>query len=182
LGNERSWFLRYSKSFDYMTQNPKTGYFFLGGGVLQGDAHGVSDVGNPNDREHNFLSRCHLTGVLPRLFTAGSSDDGHSILKSSWTGTMGYSCDGRPWVGRLPSRISGRSVKVKYGTRECGEWIAAGFCGSGMVYCWMSGQALAAMMGGKTPGWFPEALLPTEKRFQSCDVSDLAGFFFEMMA
>jgi glycine/D-amino acid oxidase-like deaminating enzyme len=165
-----------------MTQSPKTGLFFLGGGVLQGDAQGFSDVGNPNDDEQNFLSRCHLTGVLPRLFTAGSSDNGYSILKSSWTGVMGYSCDGRPWVGRLPLMISGRSVKAKGEALGCGEWIAAGFCGAGMVSCWRSGQALAAMICGETPGWFPEVMLPTEKRFQSCDASDFAGFFFAMMA
>jgi hypothetical protein len=37
------------------------------------------------------------------------------------------------------------------------------------------------MIAGETPGWFPEALLPTEERFKSGDASDLAGVFFSMM-
>lgn len=179
LGNERSWLLRYGKAYDYMTQNPKTGLFFLGGGIFQGDAYGVSDTGNPNDSEQNFLSRSHLTGVLPRLFTAGSEGDAYAILKSSWTGVMGYSCDGRPWVGKLPYSISGRNVKLD--ASQYGEWIAAGFCGAGMVFCWRSGRALAAMIRGENPDWLPEALLPTEKRFHSGSASDIAGLFFEMM-
>lgn len=75
----------------------------------------------------------HLQTVLPRFF--GKSVDAPWRLVSSWSGIMGYSADGLPLVGRLPSALTGRTGE--------GEWIAAAFNGYGMANCLMSGERLA---------------------------------------
>ena len=177
LGRERSWLLRYSKGYDYLTQNPKTGDYFLGGGALQG---GLEDIGNAADDEQSFLALCHLSGALPRMFgPAGGSGALSSTLKASWTGTLGFSCDGRPWVGKLPESLSERQPRFAEGVRG-GEWIAAGYCGSGMVYCWKSGQGIASMILGHDMSWFPESLLVTEQRFRSSDARDMAAYWLDL--
>lgn len=72
---------------------------------------------------------------------------------------MGYSADGLPLVGRLPSALTGRTGE--------GEWIAAAFNGYGMANCLMSGEALALMMlGDNVSDWLPEAYGLDEKRLQ----------------
>lgn len=171
-----------------MTQNAEAGLFFLGGVTFQGGNGGLDDVGNPADDEQTFLARCHLTGLLPRLLARDAEcektpaeDLGIAVLKSSWTGIMGFSCDGRPWVGKLSEGLSGRRPNVVQGA-SAGEWVAAGFCGSGMVYCWGSGRAVSAMIRSENIDWFPRTLLPTEARFQRSGPKDVATYFFELSA
>lgn len=177
FGSERSWLLRSSKGYDYLTQNPATGDYFLGGGALQG---GLNDIGNPADDEQSFLALCHLSGALPRMFGNGLGQNSlSSVLKASWTGTLGFSCDGRPWVGRLPDKICERYPGCSKGAAG-GEWIAAGFCGSGMVYCWKSGRALADMILGRDASWLPESLLPTEKRLKASAAEDMAAYWLDL--
>lgn len=81
LGNERSWILRHGKGFDYMTQNGVSGEYFLGGGTFQGGNAGLDDIGNPADDEENFLSRCHLRGVLASLFEPGVGKSSHPRMQ-----------------------------------------------------------------------------------------------------
>lgn len=177
LGSTRSWLPRYSKGYDYLTQNPATGDYFLGGGALQG---GLDDIGNSADNEQSFLALCHLSGALPRMFGAASGDDAlSSTVKASWTGTLGFSCDGRPWVGKLPKEITERYPRFEHGGTG-GEYIAAGYCGSGMVYCWRSGRGIADMILGRDMSWFPECLLPTESRYRSSDSRDMVAYWLDL--
>ena len=186
----QSWILEYGKGYNYMTQNASTGEYFLGGGFMQGGNSGLDNIGNPEDNQQDTLALCHLHGVLPHVFkTSESSNDQASkechgsILKSAWTGILGYSCDGRPWVGKLPSTISERRPEHLPTSSPVmpGEWIAAGFCGNGMVYCWRTGQAVASMIWkDETPEWFPESLLPTERRFQSSVAEDIAAYWLDL--
>lgn len=190
LGNERSWILRHGKGFDYMTQNGVSGEYFLGGGTFQGGNAGLDDIGNPADDEENFLSRCHLRGVLASLFEPGVGKSSHPPnaedglgepkLQHSWSGTMGFSSDGLPWVGKLPASISGRQSVDRKQAQSCGEWIAAGFCGSGMVYCWLSGKALASMITNKGADWLPREFLPTAERFRRASPESTAVQFVTM--
>jgi glycine/D-amino acid oxidase-like deaminating enzyme len=72
---------------------------------------------------------------------------------------MGFSSDGLPLVGRLPSTLTGR--------KGTGEWIAAAFNGYGMVNCLMSGEALALMiLGENVSDWLPDAYGLGEKRLR----------------
>jgi len=54
-----------------------------------------------------------------------------------WSGIMGFSRDDHPWVGPLPSQPN--------------LYIAAGFTGHGMPNTWLSGKAVAVMLGA-APG------------------------------
>lgn len=99
----------------------------------------------------------HLQHVLPRFF--GQNRNSPWRLVSSWSGIMGFSADGLPLVGRLPSALTGRKGE--------GEWIAAAFNGYGMANCLMSGEALASMMMGEpVSDWLPEAYGLGEKRLR----------------
>ncbi len=61
---------------------------------------------------------------------------------SMWTGTMGFSSDGFPWVGKLSASLTKRQLVSESGS----EWVAAAFGGGGTVHCWLSGKALAIMV------------------------------------
>lgn len=72
---------------------------------------------------------------------------------------------------------------------EPGEWIAAYFCGDGMVWAWLCGTALGIMLtggehedrprepgtpGGRLADWFPPELRASWGRVQKMDIGDLA--------
>jgi glycine/D-amino acid oxidase-like deaminating enzyme len=99
--------------------------------------------------------------------------------------------DSMPLVGPLDANLTGRDRKVqKHDAESCGEWIAAGFSGEGMVWAWLSGAALGVMIaggededlpeapgrpGGRLSEWFPRELLVSKERMRSADVSNLAN-------
>lgn len=92
-----------------------------------------------------------------------------------------------PFVGRAPKS------PVK---KDSGEWLAAGFCGEGMVWAWLCGTALAVMVlgkegenldkgvgrpGGKLEEWFPKELLSVDDaRLRRADIANLADAVDEL--
>ncbi|OCK78777.1 FAD dependent oxidoreductase [Lepidopterella palustris CBS 459.81] len=98
--------------------------------------------------------------VLGSFSTAGGSkakwERDESVVQE-WTGIMGATADGLPFVGQVPE--------------EEGLWVSAGFNGHGMVLCLKSAEALAHLVtGGKREDieWFPKSFLITESRLQNC--------------
>ena len=85
-----------------------------------------------------------------------------------WTGTLGWSADGLPWVGRVPENLAGRTSTR--GKDFSGEWMIAGFSGEGMTAAWLCGQALGEMLLAKDPNieidWFPRSVRMTERRWR----------------
>ncbi|KAJ7668313.1 FAD dependent oxidoreductase [Mycena rosella] len=184
--------------------------FMFGGGLGHGELAEqtlMSEVGLSDDRSWSLETGAYLGGALSVYFgqwgaegrvMEGKSADNSTVrslageeiddgrVKKLWTGIIGVSADGRPWVGRLPAKISGRRVasswKGKAGeiTRlaPSGEWIAAGYSGEGMVHAYMSGKALAHMLLGHTEhNELPEALLVTEARWKKAKIeSRIDGF------
>jgi glycine/D-amino acid oxidase-like deaminating enzyme len=65
-----------------------------------------------------------LKASFPRLEGIG--------LRMAWTGPMGFSLDGLPWVGEVPGRQ--------------GQFIAAGFTGHGFGLAWRCTRLLALEM------------------------------------
>lgn len=180
VGHKRSWLLRHGKGYDYMTQSPSSGDYYLGGGALQGSNGGLDAIGNPADSQQDFTALCHLRGLLSMLFEQESVQPAPNVnMQTSWTGTLGFSSDGRPWVGKIPSKMTDRHPHFA-GHATGGEWISAGFCGNGMVYCWRSGQALASMMLGRQPEYFPESLRMTQERFDSTAADDMANHWLSL--
>lgn len=163
-GGRRSWSLMQPERLDRATGAYHFGLYYLQQNAVTRDLF----VGVENQTLDEFLSsddsfvseasRDDLPSFLPRMFKAVSGDDDEKpTLKAIWSGVMGLTVDGLPLVGRLPSSATGR---------EAGEeWIAAGFQGYGMDKCWLTGEALVAMMAGKdVSDWFPSAYLITEER------------------
>ncbi|CAI7576804.1 unnamed protein product [Penicillium pancosmium] len=162
-GDSVSWGFHYPPTHDpatgrsgfglyYLGQSAKTGYFYFGGENAR-----VDDTVSADDSFVGENSVSHLQSVLPRFF--GKNESAPWKLVSSWSGIMGFSSDGLPLVGRLPSSISGRSGE--------GEWIAAAFNGYGMANCLLSGEALALMALGERVDWLPSAYGLDEKRLRN---------------
>ncbi|KAF8913663.1 FAD dependent oxidoreductase [Mucidula mucida] len=193
----RSFVFYYSTSedkWDYLTQQPQTpssnfgktphAEFMFGGGVaaeLGGSAF-FDAIGCVDDRSMHFPTQAYLGGALATYF--GEHWGGENIedeqdsrfeagrVKKAWSGILGISADMMPWVGKLPSKLSGRPT-----FEDHAEWIVAGFTGEGMTHAWISGKALASMILGreeedKLSTWFPDVFRATEKRWKRAKLED----------
>lgn len=151
----------------YMAQNARTGHVFIGG-----ETEDMDGLLNSDDSEISPRSLQTLEGILPTKFSPDVWEDGKGpTVKSKWSGIMGFTADGVPLVGRLPENATGRE--------EGGEWIAAGFNGYGMGNCWLTGEALAAMMRGHdVSAWFPECYNATSARIDSLSADQGAARMF----
>ncbi|KAG5640628.1 hypothetical protein DXG03_007889 [Asterophora parasitica] len=154
------------------------GEFMLGGG-FEGPAL-LREFGNADDTTYDEETGRYLGAALMGYFDTGrgaKEDVGgakgekrdKATVKATWGGILGISVDGKPWVGRVPSSVSGRpapaavsaegaEMKRARGLAAPGEWMAAGYTGEGMVHAWMSGRALAYMvlgLDGETAGGVP---------------------------
>lgn len=174
-GTEHSWIFNYDRGFDYLTQLPRSDageIMMFGGGFAQGEGGGIADFGISTDSELSLYADIHLSGALSAVFGRENwgSVPGPSVEKM-WTGNMGFSADGFPWVGQLPVSLTKRE---QHEQGQGAEWISAAFSGEGMVLAWLCGKALGAMLlayddelletESADLSWFPEQMLVTEKR------------------
>lgn len=102
---------------------------------------------------------------------------------NKWSGIMGFTVDAVPLVGKVPKSISGRDP----GTVQSGsEWVAAGLCGHGMAYCWLTGKAMANMVleGEEDVGdWFPrEQYACSEERLGRANLEEAVADFMQTVA
>ncbi|KAJ6092174.1 hypothetical protein N7467_004143 [Penicillium canescens] len=153
-GRDTSWSLHHAPQRDsndgrivsevyYLQQNANSGYLFFGDEKTTPAVALIS-----NDSEHQECAVEHLRDKLPALF--GLQRSATDCLISNWTGVMGFTADGLPLVGRVPSSVSGRHGQA--------EWIAAGFNGMDMSMCTQEGEAIARMaLDEDIADWFPEA-------------------------
>ncbi|KAH9933172.1 FAD dependent oxidoreductase [Epithele typhae] len=116
----------------------------LGGG---GHTSGVVDDSVTEQHYHNFLLK-----FLPEVFDTPQYEP-----EMEWTGIMGFTSIGDPFVGPLEP-LEGRSFK--------GQYISAGFSGHGMPRTFASAQSAAQMilanLHGETwaqPEWIPDRFL-----------------------
>ncbi|KAF4464001.1 fad dependent oxidoreductase [Fusarium albosuccineum] len=134
---------------DYLVQRP-SGELILGGERL-----GVPDCQVGLSRDDTFdpvvgqRLRAALHGAV-KLNPPGQADDPTLPATYEWTGIMGYSRDGYPWVGRVPTSLGG----------EDGLWISAGYTGHGMPVAARCAIAVAHEM----LGWKKDIELPAEYR------------------
>ncbi|PYI10915.1 FAD dependent oxidoreductase [Aspergillus sclerotiicarbonarius CBS 121057] len=176
-GEEHSWIFNYDRGFDYLTQLPQSEagqMMMFGGGFAQGEGGGIADLGIAADSELSLYADIHLSGALSVVF---GRDNWGSVPRASvdkmWTGNMGFSADGLPWVGQLPASLTKRGV---HGEGYGAEWVSAAFSGEGMVLAWLCGKALATMLlihddqllqtESRDLSWFPEQMLVTEERIE----------------
>jgi hypothetical protein len=170
------------KGFDYLTQLPDGEQELMFGGGREAppetDAKNGQVCRPASKGMYDVHSAAHVSGALPIYFGATNwgaegvpaaespvGDDRQirgpwaaGRVKALWSGVLSVSVDDNPWVGRIPSTISGRrsptsgvtvSEKGKRArTTDPGEWIAAGYSGEGMVHAWLCSRALALMVLG----------------------------------
>ena len=172
LGSSVSWSYLGKPSFDqttgvfstglyYAQQNARTGAIFIGG-----ESQKLSDMLSSDDtviatEAHETLSR-----ILSRVYNKDAQPVGEQRL---WSGIMGFTSDGLPLVGRLTKDLTARAGD--------GEWIAAGFNGHGMDKCWLTGEAVAEMIMGRTPEAFPKAFLVSEERCEKMGPDQALAMF-----
>lgn len=143
---------------DYLIQRgandgPSDGELLLGGGrdhdVKKG--LGVSDDGAIDEHVAGYLR-----GELGReLDSIGTREPLEANME--WTGIMGYSRDGFPWVGQVPRILGG----------GCGLWVCGGYTGHGMPVAARCGKGVVEMMMGASAGIeIPQQFIITEKRIR----------------
>ncbi|KAH9882218.1 hypothetical protein J1614_001390 [Plenodomus biglobosus] len=149
----------YKSGYDYMIPRPLptgTQHLIIGGGLGRLPHVGTSEYGTVDDTALNPRLSSYLRASLPGFFGAHnwgekSEAEENARVVHEWTGIMGATLDGRPFVGEVPGKK--------------GMWVSAGFNGHGMVLCLKVAEALVRMLGGEgVPGWFPESFLVARER------------------
>ncbi|KAK7065001.1 hypothetical protein R3P38DRAFT_2827471 [Favolaschia claudopus] len=204
----------------------RAGELLFGGGAAlggRGEAAMMENVGVADDSAVDFEIGAYLGGAMERYFEGwgaegegtanddrkqdkdeegkGKAEWGRGRMKAAWTGIIGISADGQPWVGRVPETVSGRAQpRVQHQTHSKSsatatisdpaasklaapaEWIAAGFTGEGMTHAWLAGVAVARMVLGSSGTCserdetaLPEQFLITEKRWKDTDWEAFLG-------
>jgi glycine/D-amino acid oxidase-like deaminating enzyme len=150
LPNTYSFVLEHG--YEYMIIRPpgsvNAGDIIIGGGIHQLPNDGVSVFGNTDDTAVEPTITQYLRNCTASYFGPNWGDDHvDGRVKQEWSGVMGASADGLPYVGAVPDKP--------------GLWICASFNGHGMVWCLKSAEALVEMMTGdevaqrEVEKWFP---------------------------
>ncbi|AEO64380.1 uncharacterized protein THITE_2042085 [Thermothielavioides terrestris NRRL 8126] len=149
----------YEKGYEYMVPRPEgsrfAGDIIIGGGLVRAPDDGLLEFGTTDDTTVNEVISEYLRDSAARYFgPSWGEDDPEGRVRSEWTGIMGFSPDGFPFVGEVPG--------------QRGLWTSCSFQGHGMVLCWMCAKALVEMMGGRDGDelreWFPDVFRITEER------------------
>lgn len=149
----------YDKGYEYMVSRPRgsafAGDIVMGGGLVRAPDDGLDEFGTTDDATLNRTISDYLSETTPRYFGPDwGHDDPAGRVRAEWTGIMGFSPDGFPFVGEMPG--------------QPGLWVSCSFQGHGMVLCWQSARALVDMMQGRDgeslDEWFPSAFRISEER------------------
>ncbi|KAM4067306.1 FAD dependent oxidoreductase [Hirsutella rhossiliensis] len=139
------------------------GLLILGGERLGGDK-GVSRDDEVDARVGRRLRRVLASAV--KLKPHGRRENEELVAAWEWTGIMGYSRDGHPWVGPVPERLGGGP----------GLWVCAGYSRCGMPVAPRCALAVAEMMLGRDGHvHVPTDFIVSEERLDICLVAHMAG-------
>jgi glycine/D-amino acid oxidase-like deaminating enzyme len=129
---------------DYLVQRPlsssgKGGELMFGGGRQHASSGGV---GVSDDSYTSKTAASYLRNELNHALDISPATSGKELKASyEWTGIMGFSRDGRPWVGEVSEDLGLGGGK--------GLWISAGFTGHGMPNATGCAKAIVDLMLGK---------------------------------
>ena len=154
----------YKDGYEYMIPKPLysqyppyPGDVVIGGGLGTLPDEGAEEYGITNDSTLNPSLSAYLRDCTKRYFGDGSRKVGGDrseewTVRNEWTGIMGFTGDGMPFIGPVPG--------------EEGLWVAAAFQGHGMVFCWGCAKALVKMIYGEDSGGeeFPGVFKVTKER------------------
>ncbi|KAI0403245.1 FAD dependent oxidoreductase [Xylaria palmicola] len=121
-----------------------------------------------------------------KLRPAGEPEADELRAAYEWTGIMGYSRDGDPWVGRVPGSFlgpgGGADDNDDDGAVEGGLWISAAFTGHGMPVAPRCGVAVAEMILGREGGVvLPAGWAPSEDRVARARLMELPRTLEDML-
>jgi len=151
----------YKYGYEYMISRPEGSKFegdiVIGGGLTKGKSGGVEEFGNTADNVVDDDIVKYLEQSTKEFFgTNWGTDHAEGRVRKTWSGVMGYSADGHPLVGPMPS--------------EDGLYIDASFQGHGMVLCFLCAEAVSQMIMGKDgpelEQWFPASFRVSEARLE----------------
>ena len=127
---------------DYLVQNlirgdSQGGHLMFGGGRQKVPGHGV---GVSDDSYVDHQAEMYLRSLPERLDLATHSEASQSStpnaqlldIAGSWTGIIGSSADGHPWVGRVPDYP--------------GLYLSSGYSGHGMTNAGLCGRYAAKLV------------------------------------
>ena len=156
-GLEHTYSFIHETGYEYMISRPAgsvgEGDIVIGGGLWVLPREGASRYGNTDDAELDPDVTKFLRGSAQEFFGEANWGQDHADgrVKKEWSGIMGASADGLPYVGPVPAKE--------------GLWISASFNGHGMVWCLKAAEALVeTMIGGAVPEWFPRSALLSKER------------------
>lgn len=172
----------YRDGYEYMIPRllPEGGqHIVIGGGLGRLQDAGASEFGTVDDSSLSASISKYLYKTLPGYFGSenwGETNDQESSerVAQEWTGIMGATADGRPFVGKVLEVMKNQSAcETEDIVPIRNLWISAGFNGHGMVLCLKSAEALVRMIdnGGEYTDeldWFPESFLFSKQRLQKC--------------
>lgn len=158
----------YDTGYEYMIPRPPlqpdSGTIVIGGGLGTLPSDGAEEFGNTDDTNVNATLTTYLNESTARYFGSNwGDDDARGRIVREWTGIMGASADGLPYVGAVPG--------------SPGLWASVSFNGHGMVLCLKCAEALVGMITdseasvtGDTVSagwkeWFPECMTMKKSRF-----------------
>lgn len=134
------------KRDEYLIQRPQgapgEGYFILGGARSLARNRAVGEWRDDEvEPEVAAFLRQNLIPPLDFSSSSTSTPTTPTELKADyeWTGIMGYSRDGHPWVGPVPASLGGGE----------GLFVAAGYSGHGMPNAVLAAHAAVRAMRGE---------------------------------
>ena len=151
----------YANSYEYMITRPQgskfAGDIIIGGGSTMAAEEGLNEFGTVDDSATDPIIVDYLHDSTLKYFgDYWGHDDSEGRVRKVWSGIMGYSADGFPFIGEVPE--------------EKGLFIAASFQGHGMVLCLSAVKALVEIIndteGGNVDSWFPKAFRVTGERLK----------------
>ncbi|KAH8162170.1 hypothetical protein CIB48_g6066 [Xylaria polymorpha] len=159
---------------------PSTDRLLIFGGqknVVPDGEQGISrdDVVNPIISRALHRALNHAIKLIP-----GDIPDAEVLAAAyEWTGIMGYSRDGNPWVGRVPSTLLDATGSE---SGADGLWISAGYTGHGMPVAPGCAVAVAQMMLGEKGGLeLPKTWVASNERVERARNAKLPEVGEEML-
>lgn len=162
-GLSNTYSLIWETGYEYMVTRPlgsrNEGDIIIGGGIHQLPKDGASRYGNTDDSSLEPTITAYLRRCTSDVFASDwGADHPTGSIKTEWSGVMGASADGLPYIGAVPDAE--------------GLFISASFNGHGMVWCFKAAQALVGSMLGRPEErmviehWFPQSAVISKMRMQ----------------
>jgi glycine/D-amino acid oxidase-like deaminating enzyme len=114
----------YKNGYEYMIPRPQgskfAGDIIMGGGLVKAKDEGIGEFGTMDDTTINKEISAYLTATTPRYFGENwGEDDKEGRIRKEWTGIMGYSSDGFPFIGEVPGEVRCLEACVKTALSLC---------------------------------------------------------------